>query len=97
MRCARALRRAGADHVELSTAGDWLRIFAGHLRRSEAALRAGAPARAAVRNRLQAGALVSFAEPVLLAGFILSRSRCSPTGRCSGAGGASRRRGATRR
>ena len=43
-----ALRRAGADHVVLSTAGDWLRVFAGHLRRSEAALRAGAPARAAV-------------------------------------------------
>ena len=51
-----ALRRAGADHVELSTAGDWLRIFAGHLRRSEAALRSGAPARAAVTNRIQAGA-----------------------------------------
>jgi uncharacterized protein (DUF58 family) len=50
-----ALRTAGADHVVLSTAGDWLRIFAGHLRRSEAALRAGAPARAAVRNRIQAG------------------------------------------
>jgi uncharacterized protein (DUF58 family) len=49
-----ALRRAGADHVVLSTAGDWLRIFAGHLRRSEAALRAGAPARAAVSNRLKA-------------------------------------------
>ena len=38
-----ALRRTGADHVELSTAGDWLRIFAGHLRRSEAALRSRAP------------------------------------------------------
>ena len=50
-----ALRRAGADHVVLSTAGDWLQILAGHLRRSEAALRAGAPARAAVRNRIQAG------------------------------------------
>jgi uncharacterized protein (DUF58 family) len=49
-----ALRRTGADHVVLSTAGDWLRIFAGHLRRGEAALRAGAPARAAVRNRIQA-------------------------------------------
>jgi uncharacterized protein (DUF58 family) len=52
----RGLRAAGADHVELSTAGDWLRIFASHLRRSEAALRAGAPARAAVRNRIMAGA-----------------------------------------
>jgi uncharacterized protein (DUF58 family) len=52
---AQALRRAGADHVVLSTAGDWLRVFAGHLRRSEAALRSGAPARAAVRNRLAGG------------------------------------------
>ena len=52
---SRALRRASADHVVLSTEGDWLRIFAGHLRRGEAALRAGAPARAAVRNRIQAG------------------------------------------
>ena len=51
-----ALRRAGADHVELTTAGDWLRIFAGHLRRSEAALRSGAPAREAVKNRLHAAA-----------------------------------------
>jgi uncharacterized protein (DUF58 family) len=51
---ARSLRRAGADHVVLSTAGDWLRVFAGHLRRGEAALRAGAPARAAVRNRINA-------------------------------------------
>ncbi len=49
-----ALRRVGADHVELSTAGDWLRVFAGHLRRGEAAMRAGAPARAAVRNRMRA-------------------------------------------
>jgi hypothetical protein len=49
-----ALRRAGADHAVLSTAGDWLRIFAGHLRRSEAALRSGAPARAAVANRMRA-------------------------------------------
>ena len=54
-RSAARCSRAGADHVELSTGGDWLRIFASHLRRSEAALRAGAPARAAVRNRIQAG------------------------------------------
>jgi uncharacterized protein (DUF58 family) len=47
-----AIRHAGADHLVLSTAGDWLRALAGHLRRSEAALRAGAPARAAVKNRL---------------------------------------------
>jgi uncharacterized protein (DUF58 family) len=29
-----ALRRAGADHVVLSTEGDWLRDLAGHLRRA---------------------------------------------------------------
>jgi len=51
-----ALRRAAADHVELSTGGDWLRIFASHLRRGEAALRAGAPARAAISNRIRAQA-----------------------------------------
>jgi uncharacterized protein (DUF58 family) len=49
---AQALRRAGADHLVLSTAGDWLRELAGHLRRGEAALRAGAPTRAAVAARL---------------------------------------------
>jgi hypothetical protein len=38
----------------LSTAGDWLRVFASHLRRSEAALRAGAPSRTAVIARLAA-------------------------------------------
>jgi uncharacterized protein (DUF58 family) len=52
---ARALRSARADHVVLSTDGDWLRVFAGHLRRGEAALRAGAPARAAVKNRIREG------------------------------------------
>ena len=66
-----ALRRTGADHVELSTGGDWLRIFASHLRRGEAAMRTGAPARAAVANRMRAAPAVSFAEPILLAGFIL--------------------------
>ena len=33
---ARALRRAGADHVVLTTGGDWLRVFARELRRLEA-------------------------------------------------------------
>ena len=32
---AAALRRVGADHLVLSTEGDWLRTLAGHLRRSE--------------------------------------------------------------
>ena len=32
---ARQLRRAGADHVVLSTSGDWLRAFAGFLRRRD--------------------------------------------------------------
>jgi uncharacterized protein (DUF58 family) len=49
---AQALRRTGADHVVLDTAGDWLRDLAGHLRRGEAALRAGAPTRAAAVARL---------------------------------------------
>jgi uncharacterized protein (DUF58 family) len=51
---AAALRRAGADHVVLSTEGDWLREFAHHLRRGEAAVRAGSPSRAAVVARLTA-------------------------------------------
>ena len=51
---AKALRCTGADHLVLSTAGDWLRDLAGHLRRGEAALRAGAPTRAAVAARLTA-------------------------------------------
>ena len=50
---AASLRRTGADHVVLSTEGDWLREFAHHLRRGEAALRAGAPSRAATVARLR--------------------------------------------
>ena len=37
---AAALRRAGAEHLVLSTGGDWLRDLAGHLRRGKVALRA---------------------------------------------------------
>jgi hypothetical protein len=48
---AAALRRAGADHLVLSTEGDWLRDLAVHLRRAEqmrhGALVAGGPGRAA--------------------------------------------------
>ena len=36
---AAALRRAGAEHLLLSTEGDWLRALAGHLRRSEMRMR----------------------------------------------------------
>jgi uncharacterized protein (DUF58 family) len=36
---AEAIRHSRADHLVLSTAGDWLRDLATHLRRSEAALR----------------------------------------------------------
>ncbi len=36
---AAALRRAGAEHLVLSTEGDWLRSLAGHLRRSEMRMR----------------------------------------------------------
>jgi uncharacterized protein (DUF58 family) len=38
---AAALRRARADHLVLSTEGDWLRELAGHLRRSEMRVRSG--------------------------------------------------------
>jgi uncharacterized protein (DUF58 family) len=48
---AAALRRAGADHALLSTAGDWLRDFAGHLRRADAAAKAAASGRAVGRPR----------------------------------------------
>ena len=48
---AAALRRAGADHLVLSTEGDWLRDLATHLRRGEAALRATSPARAVAAAR----------------------------------------------
>jgi hypothetical protein len=48
---AAALRRAGADHLVLSTAGDWLRDLAGHLRRADqmrrGAMAAGGEGRAA--------------------------------------------------
>jgi uncharacterized protein (DUF58 family) len=48
---AAALRRTGADHLVLSTQGDWLKGLAAHLRRGEAALRAAAPTRSAARAR----------------------------------------------
>jgi uncharacterized protein (DUF58 family) len=48
---AAALRRARADHLVLSTGGDWLKDLAGHLRRAEhvrrGAMAAGGPGRAA--------------------------------------------------
>ena len=60
---AAALRRAGADHVVLSTEGDWLRDFAHHLRRGEAAVRAGSPSRAAVVARLSSEGTPAGPEP----------------------------------
>jgi len=60
---ASALRRAGADHVVLSTEGDWLREFAHHLRRGEAAVRAGSPSRAAVVGRLHGEGAVGPPDP----------------------------------
>ena len=60
---AASLRRAGADHVVLSTEGDWLREFAHHLRRGEAALRAGSPSRAAVVARLRGEGAVAPPDP----------------------------------
>jgi uncharacterized protein (DUF58 family) len=44
---AAAIRRTGAEHLILSTEGDWLRTLAGHLRRSEMRLRSGHGGRAA--------------------------------------------------
>jgi len=44
---AQALRQAGVDHLVLSTAGDWLRTLAGHLKRSELVVRAAGGARGA--------------------------------------------------
>jgi hypothetical protein len=48
---AEALRRAGADHLILSTDGDWLRDLAAHLRRADqmrrSAMAAGGEGRAA--------------------------------------------------
>ena len=38
---AAALRRVGADHLVLSTEGDWLQTLAGHLRRSELRVKRG--------------------------------------------------------
>ncbi len=48
---AATIRGAGADHLVLSTQGDWLRDLATHLRRGEAALRATSPARAVAAAR----------------------------------------------
>jgi uncharacterized protein (DUF58 family) len=46
---AAALRRAGADHLVLSTQGDWLRDLAAHLRRSHVMQRGTTPRPSAVR------------------------------------------------
>ena len=54
---AAAIRRTGADHLVLSTHGDWLRDLAGHLRRGEAALRAASPARAGAAARARGAGL----------------------------------------
>jgi hypothetical protein len=67
---AAALRRAGADHVVLSTGGDWLRDLAGHLRRADnmrrSAMAAGGPGRAAVAAHKVPGAAP--AEPMAAGG-----------------------------
>ncbi len=51
---AAALRRAGAEHLVLSTGGDWLRDLAAHLRRGEAALRTATPGRVSAAGRARA-------------------------------------------
>ena len=70
---AAALRRAGAEHLVLSTGGDWLRDLAGHLRRSEAALRppAGGGGRPRPPGRGRRAGGMTFREPVMLAGLLL--------------------------
>jgi uncharacterized protein (DUF58 family) len=60
---AKAIRSTGADHVVLSTEGDWLRELATHLRRGEAALRAGAPTRAAAAARMSGRGAAGPARP----------------------------------
>jgi uncharacterized protein (DUF58 family) len=60
---AKAVRGTGADHVVLSTGGDWLRDLATHLRRGEAALRAGAPTRAAAAARMSGRGAAGPARP----------------------------------
>ena len=94
---AAALRRAGADHLVLSTQGDWLRDLAGHLRRGEAALRAAAPRgrpRRAARPAVDDDAVdarVTFREPVMLAGPGPDPARGARVRRrCSAAAGARR-------
>jgi uncharacterized protein (DUF58 family) len=57
-RVAAGIRRAGADHVVLSTDGDWLRELAGHLRRTERAGREGARAHASSLEPDPAGVIV---------------------------------------
>ena len=67
---AAALRRAGADHLVLSTDGDWLRDLAAHLRRADqmrrGAMAAGGPGRAAAAAHAVPG--TSAARPARGAG-----------------------------
>ncbi len=101
-----AIRHAGADHLVLSTAGDWLRVArrAPAPQRGRAARRRTRPCRhrdrmtrmsprtAAARgtHELRRTDPARRLHPA-------SRSRCWPTGRCSGAAGGSPRRGRTPR
>ena len=66
---AAALRRCGAEHLVLSTDGDWLRDLAAHLRRADqmrrSAMAAGGPGRAATAaHRVPAGAGTPGEPPV---------------------------------
>jgi uncharacterized protein (DUF58 family) len=64
---ASALRHAGADHLVLSTDGDWLRELAAHLRRADqvrrGAMAAGGPGRAAeAAHRIPGGDVTTRSE-----------------------------------
>ena len=65
---AAALRRAGADHLVLSTGGDWLRDLAAHLRRADqmrrGAMAAGGPGRAAAAAHAVPGEAARREAPV---------------------------------
>jgi uncharacterized protein (DUF58 family) len=66
---AAALRRAGADHLVLSTDGDWLRDLAAHLRRADqmrrSAMAAGGPGRAAAAAHAVPGDEAPHSTPVV--------------------------------
>ena len=78
---AAALRRAGAEHLILSTEGDWLRALAGHLRRSEMRMRGREGARHELprARRADRPALL----PLAAAAYAVIQRRAATTPRAS--------------